>query len=93
LLCLLAVAVAMTADQKPTITITPSPPESIPAGSCSESMDGFLGAGKGKKLNEAKLSDKQLGEYVRIRLSQGYSLTLYPQASGRIYAVATCHAR
>ncbi len=38
-----------------------------------------------------KLTDQEIGEYVRKRLAEGYSVTLYPQASGKMFTVATCH--
>jgi hypothetical protein len=73
----------------PMITIKELPPEAIPSGTCTESQAGYLGFTKAGK-EQTRLTDKQIGEYVRVRLTQGYSVSLYPQVSGRIYAVATC---
>jgi len=73
-----------------TVNVTPLPPENIPSGTCTSGTAGYLGTGKAK---ETIPTDRQIGEYVRLRLSQGYSVTLYPQASGKIYTVETCHPR
>jgi hypothetical protein len=90
----LVVATAAVAGQlQTTVTVTDLPPEKVPGGICTEDTHGYLGAGKGEKVNETKFTDKQVGEYVRIRLAQGYSVALYPQANGKIYAIGTCHSR
>jgi hypothetical protein len=43
------------------------------------------------KKERTKLTDQEIGQYVKKRLAEGYSVTLYPQASGKIYTVANCH--
>ncbi len=65
------------------------PPEPFPHGTCTQDRSGYIGISKNGK-EETQLTDKQLGEYVRVRLSQGYSVTLYPQVSGKVFAIATC---
>jgi hypothetical protein len=75
----------------PAVTVKELPPEAIPSGPCTESQAGYLGFTKAGK-EKTRLTDKQIGEYVRVRLSQGYSVSLYPQVSGKIYAVATCES-
>jgi len=76
-----------TQDSAPKITVKMVPPEAIPAGTCKESKSGYLGI-EGK--DDAVPNEQQIGEYVKERLAQGYSVTLYPQASGRIYVIAHC---
>jgi hypothetical protein len=92
LLCsALAVVALAQSDIRPTITVKPLPPESIPTGTCTSDLIGYIGILKDGKA-QTNLTDKQLGEYVRVRLSEGYSVTLYPQASGKIFAIATCES-
>ncbi len=67
------------------------PPEPFPSGSCKEDAVGYLGTEKGEE-NGVKFTDKEVGEYIRVRLAQGYSVTLHPQVSGKIFAIATCEA-
>ena len=67
------------------------PPEPIPHGTCKEDLSGYIGITKNGK-EEIHLTDKQIGEYVRMRLSQGYSIALYPQVSGKIFSIATCES-
>ena len=76
---------------QPTIHITERPPEPIPAGTCKEDLSGYIGTRRNGK-EEMHLTDKQLGEYVRVRLSQGYSINLYPQISGKIFAITICES-
>jgi len=74
-----------------TIAVKELPPEAIPAGSCSESQSGFLGVVGQNGKERTALTAIEIGEYIRNRLSQGYSITLHPQLSGRIYVIAECH--
>jgi hypothetical protein len=76
---------------KPSVSVKVLPPEAIPVGSCKEDLFGYLGVPRNGKT-ETQLTDEQLGEYIRVRLSQGYSVVLYPQASGKIFAIATCES-
>jgi hypothetical protein len=86
----LAVAAIPQTDH-PTISVSELPPEAIPVGTCGQSISGYLGiVGKDKK-ERTKLTDQEIGEYVQKKLTQGYSVSLYPQASGKIFAVETCH--
>ena len=75
-----------------TIVIKQLPPEAFPSGSCSESEVGFLGVIEAGQKERTKLSAEEIGRYVSKRLSEGYSVTLHPQVSGRIYAIADCHS-
>jgi hypothetical protein len=88
---ILAIAVMAIADQS-TISVKEVPPEPFPAGTCNSDVSGYVGIVKAGKW-EMHLTDKQLGEYVRVRLSQGYSVSLYPQSSGKVYAINTCESR
>lgn len=76
----------------PQISVRELPPEPFPAGSCTTDRVGYLGISRDGKDDNTHLTDSQIGEYVRIRLSQGYSVTLYPQASGKIFAMAKCES-
>ena len=89
---MLAVITAAVAGQpQTTVTVTELPPEAIPAGTCTASNSGYLGiVGKDKK-ERTKLTDQEIGEYLRKKLAEGYSVTLYPQASGKMFTVQTCH--
>ena len=71
------------------ISVKEVPPEPFPTGTCTQDKSGYIGIPKNGK-EETRLTDKQLGEYVRVRLSQGYSVALYPQVSGKIYAIVKC---
>jgi len=90
---LFALFVAMTAasGQQTTVAVTELPPEAIPAGVCSQSNAGYLGIVEKDKKERTKLTDREIGEYVRKKLAEGYSVTLYPQASGKIFTQQTCH--
>lgn len=90
---LVFIGVAGAQQPKPIVVVGEIPPEDIPAGTCTESTAGYLGiVGKDKK-ERTKFTDKEIGEYVRVRLSQGYSVSLYPQASGKVFAMAHCESK
>jgi len=92
IVCAIAITVAAGGQSQPAITVKELPPEAIQTGTCTESTSGFLGViGKDKK-ERTKLTPQEVGEYVTKRLSEGYSVTLYPQASGRIFVTADCHS-
>jgi hypothetical protein len=82
---------AMAIEGKPQATVTEMPPEEIPTGTCSGLPSGYLGVVEKDKTERTKLTDQEIGQYVSKSLSQGYSVALYPQASGRIFVIATCH--
>jgi hypothetical protein len=82
---------AVIAQQVPRISVHELPPETIPQGTCKQGHSGYLGV-EGTKYNRFDLSEKEIGEYVVKKLSEGYSLSLYPQDSGRIFSIATCEA-
>lgn len=86
-----AVAALALCAQPPVIHVRELPPEPIPKGSCSQSHSGYLGVEEYDK-NRFGLSKEEVGAYVISRISQGYSLSLYPQASGRIFAIAQCES-
>jgi hypothetical protein len=86
------VLVLASSAQDVRISVRELPPEPFPTASCtqSESGSGYLrleGDSTGRNL-----SKEQIGGYVLSRLGQGYSVTLYPQASGRIFAITTCES-
>jgi hypothetical protein len=88
----LVVVTAAVADQlQTTISVKELPPEAIPSGTCTESTTGFLGVVEKDKSERTKLTAEEIGKYATKSLAEGYSVTLYPQASGRIFTVATCH--
>jgi len=88
-----AVVIAAVAfgQAKPTVTVKEIPPEAIPAGTCTESRSGYLGIVDKDKKERTKLTDQEIGQYMSKRLAEGYSVTLYPQASGKVFVIATCH--
>ena len=88
---LLFASLTFSQDIKPQVSVKEMPPEPIPAGTCKEDLSGYIGITKHAK-EETRPTDKQLGEYVRVRLSQGYSVALYPQVSGKIFAIAKCES-
>jgi len=73
------------------ITVRELPPETIPAGTCTQSTSGYLGIVGNDKKERTQLTDQEIGEYVRKRLAEGYSVLLYPQASGKMFTIETCH--
>jgi hypothetical protein len=89
-----AIAAAVSAGQQlqATVTVTEFPPEKIPAGSCTESDSGYLGIVEKDKTERTKLTDQEIGQYVRKKLAEGYSVELYPQASGKTFTIQTCHS-
>ncbi len=92
-LFLLYTATAIAGDsQQSAITVRERPPEAIPRGTCKESHSGYVGIASKSGPDITKLTTQQLGEYVAKRLSEGYSITLYPQASGKTFAIATCES-
>jgi hypothetical protein len=93
LLCTIAMAAAPAegAYRQTTVAVTELPPEVIPVGTCTESTSGFLGVVEKDKKERTNLTAEEIGKYVTKSLAQGYSVTLYPQASGKIFTVATCH--
>jgi len=89
LILIAMISVAAVAGEQPqtqlqiTITVKELPPEAIPAGTCKESYSGYLEVQERGKVEDVNLTSQQIGDYVKKRLSAGYSLSLYPQASGR----------
>jgi hypothetical protein len=92
IVCAIAITVVAGGQSQPAITVKELPPETIPAGACTESKSGFVGVVEKDGNERTKLTPREIGEYVSKRLSEGYSVTLYPQISGRIFAVAQCEA-
>jgi hypothetical protein len=88
--CFLLFALTLS-SQDSAVTVTELPPEAIPTGTCTQSTSGYLGIVGKDKTERTKLTDREIGEYVRKSLAEGYSVALYPQASGKIFSVQTCH--
>jgi hypothetical protein len=90
---IVVLASALLGAQQPQVNvkITELPPEEVPAGNCSQSASGYLGIAGEDKSERTKLTDQEIGAYVRKRLAEGYSVALYPQASGKVFTVQTCH--
>jgi hypothetical protein len=89
----LVLTLAAIADEEPktTITVTELPPEAFPAGTCTETSSGYLVIKKGGK-ESSTLTPEQIGTFVAKRLSEGYSVFLYPQISGRIFSITKCES-
>ena len=81
-----------SAQQQMNITVKEGPPEAIPTGACTPRSGGYLGIVKKDGTERTALTDQEIGEYVRKTLAQGYSISLYPQASGKTYVIETCHS-
>jgi hypothetical protein len=75
------------------VTVTELPPEPIPVGTCTQSPpSGYLGIVEKNRKERTTLTAEEVGNYVKKSLAQGYSVTLYPQASGKIFTTATCYS-
>jgi hypothetical protein len=90
-LTLVVVTAAVAGQPQASVSVTELPPEAIPAGTCTRSTSGYLGIVEQDKKERTKLTDQEIGEYVRKGLAEGYSIALYPQASGKMFTVQTCH--
>jgi len=77
----------------PRVSVSELPPERIPAGTCKQSYSGYLENHEHGKVKDTNLTSQQIGDYVKQRLSEGYTLALYPQTSGRVFAIETCPAK
>lgn len=88
----LAVTAIAQTENHATATIKEMPPESFPLGICTASMSGFLGVVGADGKERTKLTPQEIGDYVSKRLSEGYSVELHPQVSGRIFVTADCHS-
>lgn len=91
------VCLGQSAPPKPTspnaqVTVTELPPEAIPAGTCKDSYSGYLEITEGDKVKNKSFTAQQIGDYVNKRLGEGYSLSLYPQASGRLFVIESCQS-
>lgn len=91
-ICLAQSASAAPSATKPNITVTELPPEAIPTGICRESYSGYLEIPEHGKPKNKAFTPQQIGDYVNKRLGEGYSLEMYPQASGRLFIIETCHS-
>lgn len=74
------------------VTVTELPPEAIPTGTCKESYSGYLEIPERGKVRNKNFTPLQIGDYTKKRLAEGYSLSLYPQASGRLFVIETCQS-
>jgi hypothetical protein len=77
----------------PTPSVVESPPESIPGGTCNESYSGYLEITQDGLVKKTNLTAQEIGDYVKKRLSEGYSLSMYAQVSGRLFVIENCHAK
>lgn len=95
LVALLMSALAFSQESKsPKVSgVAEAPPEPIPAGTCKQSYSGYLEFQEHGKAKNTNLTSQEIGNYVKKRLSEGYSLSLYPQASGRLFVIETCAAK
>ena len=100
-LCLLLLAIAATAANQDksavqfpaSIKVAEMPPEEIPSGTCENSYSGYLEIAEHGRLKNKDFTAQQIGDYVKKRLSEGYSLSLYPQISGRVFSIQTCQIK
>lgn len=92
---LLLSSLTFSQEPKPSqkISVSELPPEPIPVGTCKESYSGYLEISEHGKVKDTNLSSQQIGDYVKKRLSEGYSLSLYLQASGRFFVIETCQSQ
>jgi hypothetical protein len=93
-LAILLLLSSLTFFQLPKVSgVTETPPEPIPAGTCQKSYSGYLEVQENGKAKDMDLTPQQIGDYVKKRLSEGYSLSLYPQASGRFFVFEICQSK
>ena len=90
-LTLAVITAAVAGQPQASVSVTELPPEAIPMGTCTQSNSGYLRVVGKDRTERTKLTDQEIGEYVRKGLAEGYSITLYPQASGKMFTVQTCH--
>jgi len=74
------------------VSVAEFPPEAIPSGICKQSYSGYLEIQEHGRPKDTNLSSQQIGEYIKKRLGEGYSLSLYPQASGRLFVIESCQS-
>ncbi len=88
------IAVAAVASDPPqmTVSVTELPPEAIPVGTCRGSYSGYLEVTERGKPKKTNFTTQQIGDYVNKRLGEGYSLSLYPQVSGRLFVIESCQS-
>jgi hypothetical protein len=89
-LLLLASVLAFSMIQNPVVSIRRVPPETFPPCSGIQPIYGTLGIMKKDGEQFTNLTPEEVGDYVVRRLKQGYKVTLYPQISGKIFAIAEC---
>ena len=78
-------------ESKIRVSVAEVPPEPLLTGTCTQSTTGYLGIVQKDVSERTKLTDQEIGKYVNKSLAEGYSVTLYPQASGKVFTVAICH--
>jgi hypothetical protein len=93
LLLLSSLAVSQEPKFPQKISVEETPPEPIPTGTCKASYSGYLEITEHGEVKDTNLSSQQIGDYVKKRLGEGYSLSLYPQASGRFFVFETCQSK
>ena len=93
IILLLSFAASQETKAPTKVSVAELPPEPIPAGTCKDSYSGYLEISEHGKPKNTNFSSQQIGDYVSERLSKGYSLSLYPQVSGRLFVIETCIAK
>ena len=92
LILLSAISFSQNSNQ-PTVSVKELPPEAIPAGTCKGSYSGYLEIPERGKMKDMNFTPQQIGDYVKKRLSAAYSLSLYSQASGRLFVIESCQPK
>jgi hypothetical protein len=90
---LLLSLLAFSQEPKLSVSVSELPPEPFPIATCKNSYSGYLEVSERGKVKATNLTSQQIGDYVKKRLSEGYSLSLYPQASGRLFITETCQSK
>jgi hypothetical protein len=91
---LLLSSFVLAQEPKPAkISVNELPPEPFPDATCKQSYSGYLEVREHGKAKNVNLTPQEIGDYVKKRLSEGYSLSLYPQISGRFFIIETCLAK
>jgi hypothetical protein len=89
-LAILAIVLALRVGQSSSVTVRRVPPEAFPPCIGAQPIYGPLGIVEKEGKQRTNLTSAEVGEYVTRRLKQGYKVTLYPQISGQIFAIAEC---
>lgn len=95
IVALAVVSVAMLNAGQPqfptNITVRELPPEDFPKATCKDSRSGYLEITETDGHDRTALTNEEIGKYVKERIAEGMSVDIYPQLSGRMFVIATCH--